>query len=78
MKNRLLLAVYTAIFLWISGCAKKDYVVTIKTEYGDMKVLLFDETPQHKASFISLAENGSYDSTIFHRVMNEFMIQGVI
>lgn len=70
------MAVCIASLIWMTSCAKKDYLVTIKTEYGDIKVVLFDETPQHKASFISLAEDGSYDSTIFHRVINEFMVQG--
>ena len=32
----------------ISSCAEKDYVITISTRYGDMKVILFDETPGHK------------------------------
>jgi peptidyl-prolyl cis-trans isomerase B (cyclophilin B) len=41
-----------------------------------MKAVLYDETPQHKANFLKLAESGKYDSTIFHRVMENFMIQG--
>ncbi len=56
--------------------SKKDYLFKIKTSFGDMTVLLYEETPLHKANFIKLATSGSYDSTIFHRVMNEFMIQG--
>ena len=55
---------------------KKDKLVKIKTSFGEMTVVLFDETPLHKANFITLAESGSYDSTIFHRVINEFMVQG--
>lgn len=53
-----------------------DKLVTIKTGFGDMTVLLYEETPLHKANFIRLAESGQYDSTIFHRVIQEFMIQG--
>ncbi|MEQ8807804.1 MAG: peptidylprolyl isomerase, partial [Imperialibacter sp.] len=61
----------------ITSCrGNKDYLVTIHTPYGDMKAVLYDETPQHKANFLKLAENGKYDSTIFHRVMENFMIQG--
>ena len=59
-----------------SACAKKDYLITIKTSYGDMKVILYDQTPQHKENFLKLAKNGDYDSTIFHRVIEGFMIQG--
>ena len=60
----------------LSACQEKDYLVTISTTYGEMKMVLFDETPLHKKSFISMAQSGHYDSTIFHRVMEEFMIQG--
>jgi len=62
--------------LTFSACAKKDYLITIKTGYGDMKVILYDQTPQHKENFLKLAQNGDYDSTIFHRVIQGFMIQG--
>ncbi len=41
-----------------------------------MTVILFDETPKHKANFIKLAKEHFYDSTLFHRVMEGFMIQG--
>lgn len=54
----------------------KDYLVTIHTEYGDMKVILYEETPLHKRNFIELAKSGRYDSTLWHRVIEGFMIQG--
>jgi len=75
MKSNLIFAI-TFISVIICGCADKDYLITISTEYGDMKIILYDETPKHKAAFLEMAESGKYDSTIFHRVMNEFMIQG--
>ncbi len=56
--------------------SKKDYIVVIHTPFGDMKAILYDETPLHKANFLKLVENGQYDSTTFHRVMKEFMVQG--
>lgn len=56
--------------------AEKDYLVTIHTQYGDMHAVLYDATPRHKNNFIKLAENGMYDSTIFHRVIQNFMVQG--
>lgn len=55
---------------------KKDYLITIKTSKGDIKVLLYDETIGHKKNFVKLASLGFYDNTAFHRIMNEFMIQG--
>lgn len=58
------------------GSAEKDYIVTIKTEYGDIELILYDETPEHKENFLQLARSGKYDSTVFHRVIDDFMIQG--
>jgi len=50
--------------------------VRIKTDLGDMVVELSNQTPQHRDNFIELVEKGFYDSLLFHRVINEFMIQG--
>ena len=58
------------------GDKNKDYLVKIKTAYGDMTVVLYDETPLHKKNFLELAQAGAYDSTSFHRIMEDFMIQG--
>ncbi len=70
-----LLVVLTGIgFL---GCASsKDAVVTIETRHGNIVALLYEDTPQHKSNFLSLAESGRFDSTLFHRVIKNFMIQG--
>jgi len=59
-----------------SKTEKYDYLVTISTDFGDMKLMLFDDTPIHKANFIKLAQEEKFDSSIFHRVINNFMIQG--
>lgn len=50
--------------------------VIISTGMGDMTIVLYDETPKHRDNFIKLAESGLYDGTIFHRVIQNFMIQG--
>ncbi len=63
----------------LTACAqqkKDESVVTIKTPYGEMVAILYDETPKHKANFIKLINEKFYDSLLFHRVMPEFMIQG--
>src|SRR5688572_2606848 len=61
----------------ITSCAQdKDYLVTIKTSYGDMTAILYDETPKHKENFVKLAKEHFFDSTLFHRVIEGFMIQG--
>jgi cyclophilin family peptidyl-prolyl cis-trans isomerase len=52
-----------------------DFLVTINTDYGKIKIILFDDTPLHKDNFLKLADAGVYDHTIFHRIINHFMIQ---
>ena len=54
----------------------KDEVVTVTTPLGAINLILFDQTPRHKANFLRLAESGFYDGTTFHRVIPDFMIQG--
>ncbi len=51
-------------------------VVELTTSYGDMKMVLYNATPLHRDNFVQLVEEGYYDSLIFHRVINDFMIQG--
>tara|TARA_B100000767_G_scaffold114660_1_gene109358 strand:- start:3920 stop:4609 length:690 start_codon:yes stop_codon:yes gene_type:complete len=48
----------------------------LSTIYGDMIILLYDETPLHQENFIKLMNESFYDDLIFHRVINSFMIQG--
>lgn len=50
--------------------------VEIETDYGNMLVLLYDSTPQHRDNFIKLVEEGFYEELLFHRVIQGFMIQG--
>ena len=56
--------------------APEDCLVLIETEFGNMMVQLFDETPVHRDNFVKLAEEGYYDGLLFHRVINGFMLQG--
>ena len=49
--------------------------VKIETSKGDIIVKLYDDTPKHKANFIKLVKDGIYEGTLFHRVINNFMIQ---
>lgn len=53
-----------------------DRIVEIKTDFGVMKVKLYNATPQHRDNFIKLVQAGFYDSLLFHRVIKGFMIQG--
>lgn len=56
--------------------AMKSGQVQIETPMGNILVQLYDETPIHKENFLKLAYTGYYDDLLFHRVMNQFMIQG--
>ena len=58
------------------GKQKVDFLVTIYTDYGDIKLILYDSTPVHKQNFLKLVTEKAYDSTTFHRVIDNFMIQG--
>jgi peptidyl-prolyl cis-trans isomerase B (cyclophilin B) len=64
------------ILIVLSSCAQSEDVVTIKTSYGDIVAILYDDTPKHKENFLKLVKDHFYDSTLFHRVGKEFMIQG--
>lgn len=49
--------------------------VLIETSKGNITIMLYDETPLHRDNFIKLVESNFYDSILFHRVINNFMIQ---
>lgn len=50
-------------------------IVDIKTSLGDIKVLLYDDTPIHKENFLKLVKEGYYNGVLFHRVIKDFMVQ---
>ena len=53
-----------------------EKLVEITTDYGVMIARLYDSTPKHRDNFIKLVNQKFYDSLLFHRVINGFMIQG--
>jgi len=55
---------------------QKQVKFVIHTEFGDMKGILYNETPKHRDNFVKLAKSGFYDGLLFHRVIMGFMIQG--
>ena len=59
-----------------ANAQSNNVCVEIKTTMGDIVVKLYNETPAHRDNFIKLAKEGYYDGTLFHRVINQFMIQG--
>lgn len=65
-----------AITFCLTSCEEKEKKALISTDYGDITVLLYDSTPKHRDNFIKLVNEGFYDGLLFHRVIDQFMIQG--
>ena len=79
MTRYLITTVSLLIFIGINAAKCQTYskeTILISTAYGNMKIKLFNETPRHRDNFIKLVKQGFYDSLLFHRVINKFMIQG--
>lgn len=66
------------ILITITAFAKRpeNQYVRIKTAYGSCIIRLYNETPKHRDNFIKLVKSGFYNGTLFHRVIQNFMIQG--
>ena len=78
MKNIYSLLLAFALAFSLSNCNTGDgyTYAMVETEYGNMKLRLFNSTPGHRDNFIKLAKEGFYDDLLFHRVIDGFMIQG--
>lgn len=84
MKNYLFLFAFLSFSL--AGISQKDkgnskkskgpVKVEIITNFGNMIIELSDSTPLHRDNFVRLVKEGFYDSLLFHRVIQGFMIQG--
>lgn len=64
------------VFASVVFSQEKQVKVVISTEYGDMTAVLYNETPLHRDNFVKLVNEGWYEGSPFHRVINQFMIQG--
>lgn len=79
--NLFIIAAIALMFLACGAGSKqptnmeKRTQVKIETTLGDIVVELYNETPKHRDNFIKLVKEGIYDSTLFHRVIKDFMIQ---
>ncbi|MDQ0105101.1 peptidyl-prolyl cis-trans isomerase B (cyclophilin B) [Chitinophaga terrae (ex Kim and Jung 2007)] len=72
--KRLLL--FFTLLLTVLFTDAKNRKIRISTPYGVMIIKLYDQTPKHRDNFIKLTRRHFYDSTLFHRVIRNFMIQG--
>lgn len=86
MKSTFQITIVVLLFLSFYACNDKSdkaleqeeerRKVEILTDYGTIVLELYNETPLHRDNFIKVAEEGVYDSVLFHRVIQSFMIQG--
>ncbi len=76
---------FLGIILLFASCSKSIYnpkspeyspIVELETTFGNIEIQLYATTPLHRDNFVKLVKKGYYDSLLFHRVINKFMIQG--
>ncbi len=81
---RKILVLLAGLFILQIGMAQKEVVikkkdrkrdVLLQTNMGDMLIRLSDSTPLHRDNFLKLVKQKYFDSLLFHRVINDFMIQ---
>jgi len=63
-------------FLKAYGKLNKESIILFKTRLGDIKIKLYKETPLHRASFVFLTKTGYFNTTSFHRIVPDFIVQG--
>ena len=78
MKKFLSFALIAMFVATLAGCQsnQEEKIVTIETSMGNIVVKLYNDTPLHRDNFLKLVNEKFYDSLLFHRVINNFMIQG--
>ncbi|MCS5491342.1 peptidylprolyl isomerase [Algoriphagus limi] len=75
MKNSLIILIL-CLGIWQNTRGQERPQIEIQTSMGNLIVELYHETPQHRDNFLKLVQDEIYDSLLFHRVIEEFMIQG--
>ena len=77
MRKRILW--FAALAVMLAACGpktEKEVVMVVETTMGTVEFKLYHETPLHRDNFIRLAEEHYFDSLLFHRVIDDFVIQG--
>lgn len=79
MRKVIYAAMYFLLILSVYSCSnpakEKGSIVKIETEYGNITIRLFDETPLYRDNFLKLINDSVYKDFLFHRVVKDFMIQ---
>ncbi len=73
MRSSLILFI---LLLFVVKSESQSKYAVISTNFGDIKIMLYDDTPKHRDSFIKLVNSAHYDGTLFYRVIKNFVIQG--
>src|ERR1035437_6911207 len=76
MNKFILQCCFVAFSICHSFAQKHEPLILIETSFGNIKLKLYNETPLHRDNFLKLIKKHFYDSLLFHRVINTFMIQG--
>ena len=70
---------FAALAVILAACGpktEKEVVMVVETTMGTVEFKLYNETPLHRDNFIRLADEHYFDSLLFHRVIDDFVIQG--
>jgi peptidyl-prolyl cis-trans isomerase B (cyclophilin B) len=76
IKHILCFLIMISLSAMVYSQTKKNAIVEIITEYGTIKLKLYDETPLHRDNFLKLTQDSFFNGTLFHRVIKNFVIQG--
>ena len=76
MKRNFIILLLTFFNLFVFAAKPKNTYVKISTNYGEVYIKLYNQTPKHRENFIKVVNEGTLNGTLFHRVIQEFMIQG--
>lgn len=74
--NKFFTLILCCCFFTAFSAKPKHQYVSIKTNQGECIIKLYHETPKHRDNFIKLIKDGTFEGTLFHRIIKDFMIQG--
>jgi len=79
--KKILFFIFLMIFLGSNESLKAqnkstNSIILIETNLGNIKLMLYKETPKHRKNFLQLIENKHFDGTLFYRVIDGFVLQG--
>lgn len=79
MKSLVLFVLFVAgisLFSAQNAAAQKNVKVILDTDLGEIEIILYEKTSEHKENFLKLVKEGFYNGVLFHRIIENFMIQG--